>query len=220
MTNQDENQNGPEKRNADLTEFQDSTDDEKPSDKAKTTGKLRKWLERHGSDVQKAPRSNAEILVDDEKKRYLVVVQTAASPSKVREAVARTHSVWEEVTRNDEKDIDAVLVATENSPEGRLFNDDTKEIRRDDWDGWRSRAANRNHLPESECVATDCTVRQLWAFAKQYTPEAETGVGALLSSGLDGDSPPKPRALYKTNSNYNGGFPHNWCALPIYPDYD
>jgi len=211
----------PKKRNADLTEFQEGTTNEGASDEAKTKESLRRWIERNGTEVQKPSKPNDELIVDDGKKRYLVVVQTATSPSKVREAVVRTHNVWKATTRtNTEEKPDAVLIATENSREGRLFDDDTKEIERDGWDGWRSRAVGKEQLPESEYVATDCTVRLLWEFAKSHDPETEVGIGALLSSALDGDSPPKPRALYKTSSNHNGNFAQNWCSIPVYRDYD
>lgn len=98
-------------------------------------------------------------------------------------------------------------MATEHAPAGRLYedtyNNDHLQIG-DDWGGSQY-ARRRGWLPDGEYNATKSTIRVMWKYAGAFVDEVcgttDIGIGALLSSRLDGDDVDVPYLLYWQDGN-------------------
>jgi len=154
-----------------------------------------------------------DLLVEGVNSNYIIEVKPAGkSSSKVHDGLPQLVNYWEQYEsdemefsiRGKNVDIDAFLLATDFSPQGRLYTGSgERDVMRKFIDGNRKAAINSGQLPEREFNATESIIRTMWRFSKERKPDAKTGVGALLSSRLDGTDAgvdnSNPAALYKSH---------------------
>jgi len=118
--------------------------------------------------------------------------------------------------------VDAVLLATDYSKEGKLFHGrQNKDPLRTGRSEEAAKMANSNQIPKLEHGASETALRVLWKFVKNHDSESDVGIGALLSSVLDtpeqiGDADLEeyvPAALYYTPGEE---LVHSWNYLPFF----
>jgi hypothetical protein len=170
-------------------------------------------------------RPAPDMLIDGIEEVYAVcVVHGDGSSEKIREAFRKAVNIWERMA-TDPPDYDqtlsaeipsAVLVATEQSPNGHLFSGTKNREHPVKFSEDRKQAADLGILPQSEFAATQEVIRSAWGFAKDREESGEIGVGALLSSRLENKEDkqgedPDPAALYYLPGESQ---PHRWEAIP------
>jgi len=116
--------------------------------------------------------------------------------------------------------IDAVLLATDHSPEGHLFHNwRKKDVMRSGRSDGAARAAEFGQIPQIEHATSETLIRMLHRFARGHDDTATVGIGGLLSSALDGDNPntdaAHPAALYYALGRERV---QNWEYIPWYLD--
>ncbi|WP_435099592.1 hypothetical protein [Halarchaeum sp. P4] len=208
-----------------------SGDDPEPEDEVRL--KLSRWLADHGAKVywdqrpsygyqtfDPGRRARPDLLVEGQFQTYALEVKVGDESATIHDALPQLVGYWETVAADEteyrvdgkEREIDAFLLATGNSPFGRLFQaEGEKDVLRTGTSEGRQRAVSAGQIPEREFGASETAVRALWRFAKDRRPDAELGIGALLSSRLDGDAggvdEAAPHALYYRPGGYQ---PDHW----------
>lgn len=161
-----------------------------------------------------------DLLIESER-GLTVAVETKHDNGGVYRAPPQLQRYWEKYVAGDEEyradgeDIkpDVFVLATGHAPDGRLFDTEHDDDVLQTWDAWGGSKYSRNRgwNPQVEYNATKSVVRVQWQFAaahiEQLDGESGVGIGALLSSSLDGEDAPRPRLLY-----YLDGEEH-WEAL-------
>jgi len=127
-----------------------------------------------------------------------------------------------EYTINGETvEIDAVLVATDRSPEGHIFANNRNLDPRRSGRGSESDVAGVQY-PHVEHAASQAYVRVMYRWARSEAEEhgldPDTGIGALYSSALDGRGSSErdtvPAAFYLVPEN--GRHTQNWSYIPYW----
>lgn len=203
--------------------FDEPPGDAEPSEdvepEAEAKHELTTWLREHGltvfweqSNVYGYPtfsvegRGTAEkpdLLVAGDRLTVAIEMKDGSSKSNVYDASPQTHRYWLQsptvryVARGREFTPDGVLTATQYSLDGHLFHP-TVDTRLDPegYGSGRKRAISIDELPQFEHAMTEQYVRTLWRYAKELSSESNIGIGALLSTVLDGDDHREPAALW------------------------
>lgn len=181
-------------------------------------------------------RARPDLLIDGPACTYAVEVKTGDEASAIHDGLPQLVNYWESVVNGETNyrvdgqsvDIDAFLLATGNSPDGRLYQGKGEgDVLRTGTSEGRQKAAAAGHLPKQEFNATERIIRAIWRFSKDRAPDAKVGIGALLSSRLDGDEPgtdqSRPMVLYKSHGGQqpkgfsNPGYQW-WKSIPFYLD--
>lgn len=170
-------------------------------------------------------RPAPDMLIDGINEVYAVcVVHGDGSSEEIREAIRKAVNIWERMTA-DPPDYDialsaetpsAVLVATEQSPNGHLFSGTKNRENLVEFSEDRQQAVDLGILPQREFAATQEAIRSAWGFAKDRRESDDIGVGALLSSRLDNmedkqGEDPDPAAFYYLPGQSQ---PHRWESVP------
>jgi len=211
-----------------------------PEDQVRLT--LSRWLTQHGARVywdrshsygyntfSPGQQARPDLLIEGQFNRFAVEVKVGNDSSDIHDALPQIVNYWESVVDGEtnytvdgkEIDIDGFLLATENSPFGRLYRAEGESdvLRTETGDGRRI-AVENGHLPERESNASERIIRAVWRFAKDRRPDAELGIGALLSSRLDGDGAGTDEATPMALYYYPGGHqPESWGS-PGYQFWD
>lgn len=191
-----------------LSDFGGGVDEEiPPEDDVRIT--LSRWLTEHGASVywdkshsygyntfSPGQRARPDLLIEGQFNWYAVEVKVGDDSSKIHDALPQVVNYWEAVVNGETNytvdgksvDIDAFLLATKHSPHGRLYPaEGESDVLRTKSSEGRQVAVQHGHLPNREFNASERVVRAIWRFAKDRNADAELGIGALLSSRLDGD---------------------------------
>lgn len=194
---------------------------------------LSKWLRDAGANVywdrdhsygwgtfDPGSKARPDLLVEGESRTYAVEVKTGLESSEIHDALPQLVNYWEMVVKGESEyrvegqkvNIDAFLLATGNSPMGRLYDGEGEsDVIRTGYSEGRQRAVSVGQLPRREFNATERIIRAVWRFSKDRQPTAKVGIGALLSSRLDGGDPgvtdSMPAALFKS---HGGISPEGW----------
>lgn len=219
----------------DLTNFCEDLD--QLQGKKGVLAKLSRWISDDQVDVfwrqdsdryptfTSVARPAPDLLIDAAGTVYAVrVVNGKGSSERIRDATRKAVDIWERMVA-DPPDYDqelsadqpsAVLVATEQSPNGHLFSGDKNREHPVKFSEGRQRAADEEILPQREFAATQEVIRSAWGFAKERAESEEIGMGALLSSRLyrkedRQNSGTSPAALYYTPGETH---PHHWESIP------
>ena len=176
-------------------------------------------------------RQRPDLVIEGKLRNYAVEVKRAEDSATVHDGVIQTFNYWKDLVdgtatysvRGKEIDIDAVLLATDKAVEGRLFHNwNRKDVRRSGRSDGASRAAAYGQLPNIEHATSETAVRIMHRFARDYDDDAMVGIGALLSSTLDGDEAhidtADPVALFYATgwSTVDDERTQNWEYIPWY----
>ena len=183
---------------------------------------------------QNASSFRPDLLIDAPGENYVVEVKTGDDSGKTHDGFSQLVQYWrsyvdgddEYTVKGQKKQIDSFLLANGNSPYGRLYKADGEgDVLRTGTSEGRQRAVKAGQLPNREFNATERALRVMWRLTKQQRPEANAGIGALLSSRLDGDQGGTehavPAALYKSHGGQQpDGFSEPgyqwWDYIPFY----
>jgi len=216
----------------DLNDFGGGVDHD-PGEEDRVRLKLSKWLRDSGADVywdkdhnygwgtfDPGSRARPDLLIDGQMRTYAVEVKPGGDSSKIHDGLPQLVNYWQQVVKGEtnyrvngkEKEIDAFLIATQHAPLGRLYDGEGQsDVLRTSHSEGRQKAVSVGQLPVNEFNATERVLRTVWRFSKDREPTASVGIGALLSSRLDGDesgvNASLPAALYKSHS---GQQPDGW----------
>lgn len=224
-----------------LSDFGGGSDpDPNPEDEVKL--RLSRWLDQHGAKVywerdkrygystfSTSTRKKPDLVVEGDQRTYVIEVKHGDESSEIHDGALQTVNYWETIANNDVtykvngKSIepDAVLLATDYAPLGKLFNTEgTKDRRRTEYSEGRQRAVSWGALPKDEYGATETLIRMMWRFSKDRTQPEDLGIGGLFSSHLDrkddgGYDVSKPVALFKYHRSDK---PQQWEYIPWYLD--
>jgi hypothetical protein len=205
---------------ADFTEDAGS-DDAGPEDTVKH--ELTEWLRGHGAVEVFWEKANPwqhptfrtdgtdrpDLLVETES-GTTAAVETKHDNSGMYRAPVQLQRYWEayidgEVQyRADGERVgpDLFVLATGGSPDGHLFETEYDSDCLQTWDAWGDSRYPRSQgwLPQVEYNATKSAVRIMWQYAAAFldarNDEPGVGIGALLSTKLDGEDDGRPRLLY------------------------
>lgn len=171
------------------------------------------------------------LFIHSKNKNYIINVVSAENSSDVHNGAVKTIEYWDSIIKNDKKvnlrrksfTIDAVLLATEHSRLGHLFNNQNKnDPLRDQRSDEGQETAQYNKIPKIEHTCSETLIRLLWRFGKEKNPDAKIGLGGLLSSQLDTEEPavtdaedqdPMPAALSKASGSDSN---QDWNYIPDY----
>lgn len=233
-----------------LNDFGAGVDDD-PSPEDKTRIKLSEWFKKHHADVywdknqtdvghaynyktfSPGTQSRPDMIVKGRYNTYALEVKPGTESSLIHDAFPQMLDYWKAAVTGDADytidgqsvDVDAFLLATENSIDGRLYvSDGNSDVIRHNTSDGRDEMAERGYIPTREFNATERVTRVLWRFSKHELPNADIGIGALLSSKLDETVDKrldaKPMALYKVNGgvDINGTDAYQfWNEIPEVP---
>jgi hypothetical protein len=202
---------------ADFTEG-DPADDAGPEDVVKH--ELTEWMADHGATAVYWEKANPwnyptfrtsgtdrpDLLAETER-GMTVAIETKHDNSGVYRAPPQLQRYWEnyidggEEYRADGERIepDVFVLATGHAPDGRLFDTEHDDDVLQTWEAWGGSQFPRGKgwLPKVEYNATKSVVRVQWQYAAAaFSDETGVGIGALLSSTLDGEESGRPRLLY------------------------
>ena len=171
-------------------------------------------------------RRRPDLVVVSKQRNYAIEVKRSEDSANVHDGAQQVYQYWQDIVdgtatyqvRGKEIKIDAVLLATDNSPEGHLFHNwKKKDVMRSGRSGGASKAADYGQIPEIEHATSETLIRMLHRFARAYDDTAQVGIGGLLSSALDGDDPHRenayPAALYYAMGKERV---QNWEYIPFY----
>jgi len=176
-------------------------------------------------------RRRPDLLIQAQNRNYAVEVKRAEDSAKVHDGAEQVFQYWRDLVdgdatytaRGNEIKIDAVLLATRYSVEGRLFHNwKKKDVRRSGRSEGAKRAAEYGQIPQIEHATSETLIRLLHRFARSYDEDAVVGIGGLLSSALDGDEPhigtADPAALFFApgRSTIENERVQNWEYIPFY----
>lgn len=177
-----------------------------------------------------------DLVVDGVSNTYAVEVKVGDDSGKIHDGFAQLVRYWRGYVDDEYKvllngtpvNVDAFLIATKNSPHGRIYQAKGEgDVLRTGTSGGRQKAVAAGQLPNREFNATERAIRVTWRLTKEQRPDATCGIGALLSSRLDGDDGGAdhayPAALYKS---HGGRTPDGWDSpgyqwweyIPFYLD--
>ncbi|MFC6764571.1 hypothetical protein [Natrinema soli] len=164
-------------------------------------------------------RHRPDMVVDGPARTYAIEVKIGEDSAKVHDGMMQLVKYWrsyvdgDDVYRADGKrlNIDAFLIASKHSPYGRLYSKRGGGESMGDGTGSRQNAVEIGEIPKKEFIATERAIRVMWRLTKEQRPDATCGIGALLSSKLDGDAGgvehTTPGAQYKS---HGGQQPDGW----------
>lgn len=181
------------------------------------------WDRNHGHgwgtfDVDQPARP--DLLIDSVSSTYAVEVKVGDDSGKIHDGFKQLVQYWRSYVDGGSEyriggrkvTIDAFLIASKNSPHGRVYQakGEGDVLRTGTGDG-RQKAVAAGQLPSREFNASERAIRVTWRLTKEQRPDALCGIGALLSSRLDGDEGgveyADPAALYKS---HGGQKPDGW----------
>jgi hypothetical protein len=236
-----------------LTEHGGGVEHDDPNPEDEVNKRLTDWLNKKGEnkvdvywDRNKSYNSGCfeittqrrpDLLVEGKENCFAVEVKRGGDTSAVYDAARQAYHYWldietgeaEYIVSGEIKDIEAVLVATQYSPSGHLFeNIHSLDPRR----SGRKRpsgdddARGRNY-PNNEHASSQTYVRLLhrlgpkdWAERNDKNPS--TGIGALYSSALDGHGKGEdnafPAAFHIVARD--GRIAQNWDYIPFWRSED
>lgn len=166
-------------------------------------------------------RHRPDMIVDGPSRTFAIEVKIGESSRKVHDGMMQLVKYWrsyvdgEDVYRADGKrlHIDAFLITSKHTPYGRLYSKSGGGESMGDGKGSRQNAVEIGELPKKEFIATERAIRVMWRLTKEQRPDANCGIGALLSSKLDGDAGgvehATAAALYKS---HGGQQPDGWSS--------
>lgn len=187
---------------------------------------IAQWLIKHGNEVywdRRKPYGNGtfdsgyertpDLLVIGDYNTFAVEMKRSEIGGKVTDGAEQVEQYWRDIelgradysVNGDSVEIDAVLLATRNSPEGHLYHNETGKDPKKKKRGRKAREmVEKDHLPEIEHAGSEVLTRTMHRFARREYKNndevsAETGIGALYSSALDGDETgfgAKPAAMH------------------------
>lgn len=176
-------------------------------------------------------RRRPDLVIQGKNRNYAVEVKRAEDSGNVHDGAEQVFQYWCDLINDDATytvhgksiKIDAVLLATRYSVEGRLFHNwKKKDVRRSGRSEGAQRAAELGQIPQIEHATSESLIRLLHRFARSYDDEADIGIGGLLSSALDGDQAhidsADPAALFYAPgwSSVEGERVQNWEYIPWY----
>lgn len=233
----------------DLRDFGGGADDD-PDPEDEVRIKLSRWLADHGAKVywdrkpaygyntfSPGQRARPDLLVEGQFNTYALEVKVGDDSSKIHDGLPQTVGYWEAVVNGETNyrvdgkpvDIDAFLLATGHSPFGRLFPaEGEKDVLRTKTGEGRQKAVKAGHIPKREFGSSETAIRAMWRFAKERNKDASLGIGALLSSRLDGGGSggvgeSAPYALHYCPGGHqpdgwdSPGYQF-WESIPTHPD--
>jgi len=177
-----------------------------------------------------------DLIASDKSKHYLIKYTGAENSRDVHDTAIRVKNYWQSIAtgadtysvNGAEVEIEAVLIATNYSPLGRLFSNkqNNDPLRTGRSDGAEDAAA-KGFLPKTEHTCSESLIRMVWRFAEENIPEGSCGIGALYSSRLDERNPETgitevsdkhttkytPAACYKIPGTSKS---QRWMYLPNY----
>jgi hypothetical protein len=231
----------------DLTDFGGGYEIDEANPEDKVNQKLSQWLARqqqvrvlwdrkrsygHGTfSVSGTSGSKPDLVIEGPGSTYAVEVKRGGKSGQLYKGVEQTIQYWchlesgeaEYTSQGELLDIEAVLLATKYSPSGHLFhNNHRKDPRRSGRGDGSQQAAARSLIPSVEHTASETLVRLQNSAAKilgeQQGLSGKTGVGALLSSVLDGDGESvqasKPAAFHHAYGR--GNLSTSWDYIPFF----
>ena len=171
-------------------------------------------------------RRRPDLVVTSQQRNYAVEVKRAEDSGTVHDGAEQVFQYWRDLVdgeatysvRGKTVEIDAVLLATNHSPEGHLFHNwKRKDVMRGGRSESAARAAEFGQIPQIEHATSETLIRMLHRFARVYDDTASVGIGGLLSSALDGDNP-NPQAAHPAALYYTLGRERvqNWDYIPWY----
>lgn len=173
-------------------------------------------------------RRRPDLVVSSKKRNYAIEVKRSEDSANVHDGAYQVFKYWRDIVDGDvryevrgkEIQIDAVLLATDKSPEGHLFHNwNKKDVMRSGRSDGAKKAAQFGQIPNIEHATSETLIRVLHRFARGYDKTAKVGIGGLLSSALDGDKPhpetADPAALFYA---VGADRVQNWEYIPFYLD--
>lgn len=161
-----------------------------------------------------------DMMIDAPGNTYVVEVKVGDDGGKLHDGFKQLVEYWRAYVDGDdcyyingqERAVDGFLIADGNSPHGRLYKTEGEgDVLRTGVSEGRQEAAKAGHVPDREFNATERAIRVMWRLTMEQRPNATAGIGALLSSRLDGDQAgvanSVPAALYKS---HGGQQPDGW----------
>jgi len=173
------------------------------------------WVESNGADVyweQANDRGyptfsvtgvggeSPDLLIDSKNRTVAVEVKNNTRPSSVYDAHTQAVRYWRSLSEAEytadggRVQPGGVVVATQSSPEGRLFTHPPDRAVQNIGDR-RKMAIERGVLPAVEFCMTEQFTRLLLRHAKKHAERWESGdyIGVLLSANLDGSPTNEPK---------------------------
>lgn len=181
---------------------------------------LSEWLTNHGLDVaweqenqfgydvfqvNEAPEK-PDLIAQSDLLNVAIETKRGDQKSATYQALLQNHDYWLNhrtgrtvyELNGAPVDIDGFVVANDHSIRGWLFGSDYERlITYDQFGEGRQYAVDTGQLPRSEGSMSEEFTRIQWRVAKKASTSFNTGVGALLSTALDGEiNDPKPAVLW------------------------
>lgn len=224
----------------DLSDFGGGIDEDDPNPEDEIQKRLSRWLRGddrtiywdrdrsygNGTFSVTGTHRRPDLVIKGQSNNYAVEVKPSEDSGDVHDGAYQVFEYWKDIVesqatytvRGEEVDLDAVLLATDKSPEGHLFHDwKKKDVMRSGRSEGAQRAADIGQIPQKEHATSETLIRIMHRFARGYDDDADVGIGGLLSSALDGDNAhidsADPAALYYAM----GQNPvQNWEYIPFY----
>lgn len=223
----------------DLNDFGGGVDQDDPNPEDEVNQYLSNWL-RHEDrgvfwDRQRtygngtfsiSTRRRPDLVVTGKNRNYAIEVKRTEDSGMVHDGAYQVFEYWRDIVdgnatyqvRGKSIDIDAVLLATDKSPEGHLFHNwQKKDVMRSGRSEGAKTAAEYGQIPTIEHSTSETLIRMLHRFAKGHDDTSPVGIGGLLSSTLDGDEAhaekSDPAALYYAMGREKV---QNWEYIPFY----
>ena len=223
----------------DLSDFNAGVDQDEQNPEDEINQMLSNWLRHEDRRVywdrertygagtfSVSTRRRPDLVVISQQRNYAIEVKRAEDSANVHDGAEQVFQYWRDLVdgeatysvRGKTVEIDAVLLATDYSPEGHLFHNwKKKDVMRSGRSDGAARAAELGQIPQIEHATSETLIRMLHRFARVYDDTASVGIGGLLSSALDGDNPnpqaARPAALYYALGRERV---QNWEYIPWY----
>jgi hypothetical protein len=231
-----------------LNDFGGGYDPDTANPEDETNQKLSQWLARqsntrvywdrdrsygHGTFSVTTHPHRPDLVVTTDGGNYAVEVKRGTETGDIYDAVEQAMGYWLEIVQGDAEysvnnetiDIDAVVIATDRSPEGHIFANNRNLDPRRSGRGSESDVAGVQY-PHVEHAASQAYVRVMYRWARTEADEQDldpdTGIGALYSSALDGrgsnEHDTVPAAFYLVPES--GRRTQNWSYIPYWKQDD
>jgi len=223
----------------DLSDFGGGVKRDQPNPEDEVNQYLSAWLRGDGRRVywdrdrsygngsfSVTTRRRPDLVLTSEARNYAIEVKRSGDSANVHDGAYQAYVYWRDIidgratysTGGSEIDIDAVLVATDKSPEGHLFHNwRKKDVMRSGRSEGAQKAASFGQIPQIEHATSETLIRLLHRFARGYDETANVGLGGLLSSALDQDkahpTAADPAALFYTMGAEQV---QSWEYIPFY----